>query len=150
MSGQDATIAPNQTPSVELSAMTSPKKLPWDARADAYTMSANQIGKTLPQIATDLCKKGYAASTVEVYESLSKQDVDFSMEWATLGTTTTVVPPPTTLLLDWDSRADEITLAAHKLGHSPLQLLAELRWAGYQASIENVGASMYKQGIHRL
>lgn len=150
MSGQKTTMTPNQSSSVEISVMKSPEKLSWDAHADAYAMSANGTGKTLPQIATDLCKKGYAATTVEVYESLSKQDVNISMEWTTLGTTTTVVPPPTTLLLDWDSRADAITLAAHQLGHSPLQLLAELRWAGYQASIENVGESMYRQGIHRL
>lgn len=155
MSGQDATMAPNPTPYLKLPVITRPKKLPWDVRADEYAKSANQTGKTLPQIAKELCKKGYAASTVEVYESLSKQDVNISMEWTTtLGTTTTTtttLPAPTTiLLLDWDSRADEITLAAHQLGHSPLQLLAELRWAGYKASVEEVGASMYRQGIDRL
>lgn len=147
MSCQDANMAPNKTFSIKLPVMTSPGKFPWDTQADVYAMNGNQTGKTLPQIATELCEKEYAASTVEVYESLSKQGVNISMEWTTVGTT---VVPPTTLLLHWDFRADALTLAAYQLGHSPSQLLAEVRWAGYQASIEKVGASLYRQGVHRL
>lgn len=167
MSGQDTTMAPNPSPYLKLPVISRPTKLPWDARADEYAKNANQTGKTLPRIAKELCKKGYAASTVEVYESLSKQNVNISMEWTTtLGTTTTttttdtpttVVPPTTTVplpaptvFLEWDSRADEMTLAAHQLGHSSLQLFAELRSAGYQALVEEVGASIYRQGIDRL
>lgn len=131
-------MSPKQS-SVELPVMTTPKKSPWDTQADKYAMSANKIGKTVPQIATELCEKGYAASTVEVYESLSRQCVNVSMDWTA-----------STLPLLWDSRADAITFAAHQLGHSPLQLLAELRWAGYPASIEKIGASYIASGVHRL
>lgn len=136
-------MSPKQS-SVELPVMTTPKKSPWDTQADKYALSANEIGKTVPQIATELCAKGYAASTVEVYESLSRQSVNVSMEW------TAVAGVSPTLLLPWDSRADAITFAAHQLGHSPLQLLAELRWAGYSASIEKVAASYIASGVHRL
>lgn len=137
-------MSPKQT-FLELPVIKTLEKSPWDTiQIDKYTMSANRIGMTVPQIATKLSEKGYTASTVEVYESLSRQDVNVSMEW------TAVAGVPSTMLLHWDSRADALVLTGHQLGHSILQLLAELRWAGYPASIENVGASLYRQGVYPL
>lgn len=128
---------------IKLPVIKTPEKSPENTiQIDKYTMSANQIGMTMPQIAAKLSEKGYTASTVEVYESLSRQGVNVSMGW------TVVAGVPSTILLHWDSWADSLVLTAHQLGHSTLQLLAELRWAGYLASIENVGASLDRQGVY--
>lgn len=140
MSHQDPNMAPNQNTFIELLVVTGPGTFHWNAQADAYAMSANRLGQTVPQITTDLCRSGYAASQAEVLASLGRQGVH-TMQW------TAVAVPPTLL---WDARADAFTLAAHQIGQPPLQVLAELRRAGYGATVEQVGASLYRQGVRRL
>lgn len=84
--------------------------IPLNARADAYAMSANRLGETVPQITTELYRSGYAASKAEFLASLGRQDVH-TMQWAA------VAVPPTLL---WDARADAFALAANQIGQPPL------------------------------
>lgn len=138
MSRQDSNTAPNQTTDIAFRVVTGPRTSRWDAQADAFAMSSYQQGLTVPQITTQLCRNRYAASQAEVVESLGRQVVQTMPPAAQPGLTT----------LHWNDRADAFTLAAHRVGQTPAQILARLSTAGYEATIE-VAASLERQGVRR-
>ena len=136
MSRQAPNTAPNQNIPIEFRVWLGNQQSLWDARADAYAMGANRLGLSVPQITTDLCRYGYAASTAEVVDSLSRQGVQ-------------TMPQLGFAVLSWDARADAFTLAAHQIGQTPEQVLAGLTRAGYGATVEEVAASLDRQGVQR-
>lgn len=140
MSRQDPNTAPNQNTPIAFRVWVDDRQSLWDARADAYAMSASRLGLPVPQITTDLCRNGYAASTAEVVESLGRQGVQTTSRVAELGLG----------VLHWDARADAFTLAAHQIGQTPVQILAGLSRAGYGATVEDVAASLDRQGVQRV
>ena len=114
----------------------------WNSQVEAYIISATRLGLSVPQITTDLCRNGYAASTAEVMGCLSRQPGDqiMSRRVAELGFG----------LLRWDAQADAFTLAAHQTRQTPVQILAGLNRAGYGATAQDVGASLSRQVVQRV
>lgn len=139
MSRQDSNTTPNQTTDIAFRVVIGPQISRWDAQADAFAMTSYQQGLTVPQITTQLCRNGYAASQAEVIESLGRQVVQTMPPAAEPGLTT----------LRWNDRADAFTLAAHRVGQTPAHILARLSAAGYEATIEEVAASLERQGVRR-
>lgn len=132
-------MAPNQNVPIEFRVWVDDRHTLWDARADAYAMSADRLGLSVPQITSDLCRNGIAAGTAEVVNSLSRQGLQTKPRAAELGFA----------VLSWNARADAFTLAAHQIGQTPVQILAGLTRAGYGATIEEVAASLDRQGMQR-
>lgn len=139
MSRQDSNPTPNQTTNIAFQVVVGSQTSRWDAQADAFAMSSYQQGMTVPQITTQLCRNGYAASRAEVVESLGRQVAQTMPPAAEPGLPT----------LRWNDRADAFTLAAHRVGQTPAQILARLNTAGYEATIEEVAASLERQGVPR-
>lgn len=138
MSRRTPNMPPNQNVPVEFQIwVVDPATMLWDARADAYVMSAYRLGLSVPQITSDLCRNGIAASTAEVVNSLGRQGLQAMPRAAGFA------------VLSWDARADAFTLAAHQIGQTPVQILAGLTRAGYGATIEEVAASLDRQEIQR-
>lgn len=98
---------------------------------------AKQLGLSVPQITSDLCRKRYAASPAEVVNSLERQGVQ----------NTDGVAEISFAVLGWDARADAFTLAAHRIGQTPVQVLIGLNRGGYAATLEDVRASLHRQGV---
>lgn len=139
MSRQTPNMTPNQNVPVEFRVWVDDRHTLWDARADAYAMSANRLGLSVSQITSDLCRNGLAASTAEVMNSLGRQGLQTMPRAAEL----------VLAVLSLDARADAFILAAHQIGQTPVQILAGLTRAGYGATIEEVAASLDRQGIQR-
>jgi len=137
MSRQSPDPAPNQTPAIDFEVLTNPGTKRWDARADAYALSAKQLGLSVPQITPELCRNGYAVSTAEVVESLNRQGVQNAAGVAEIGFA----------VLRWDARADAFALAAHRIGQTQVQVLAGLTRAGYGVTLGDVAASLHRQGV---
>lgn len=140
MSHQYPNNAPNQTTAIDFEVKLLPRTIRWDGRADAFALSAHRLGWTAEQIRKELCMNGYAAFMVEVLESLNRQPVQL-ITWA-------AEPGSNTLLLDpW---TDEFTMAAYQIGQTPAQVLAGLNRAGYEATIEDVLATLHVRGMHTV
>lgn len=139
MSRQYPDTAPDQTTAIDFQVVIGPRTDRWDARADAFAMSAYRLGQTVQQITTGLCMNGYAAFTAEVLESLDRQRVQPTPQRAEPAGSTT---------LRWDARAEEFTLAAHRIGQTPRQVWIGLSRAGYGVTVDDVTASLHRQRIH--
>ncbi len=140
MSHQDTNTAPNQNTPIEFQVVIGYRASLLDAPADAFAISANRLGLTVPQITKELCRNGYAAGTTEVENSLNRQGVQSMSQVAPAGFNT----------LRWDARADAFTLAAHQIGQAPVQILAGLSTAGYGATADEVAESLNRQGVRRV
>lgn len=139
MSRQPPDTAPNQNIRIEFQILVGNRQSVFDFQADAYVISAYRLGLSIPQITSDLCRSGYAASTVQVVDSLGRQGVQIMSRAAELGFA----------VLSWDARADAFTLAAHQIGQTSVQVLAGLTRAGYRPTVEEVEASLDRQGVQR-
>lgn len=134
---QDQNTAPNRNTHIDFRLEVNNLASLWNAQVEAYIMSSTRLGLSVPQITTDLCRNGYAASTAEVMGCLSRQPAPImSRRVAELGFG----------LVRWDFRAEAFTLAAHQIGQTPVQILAGLNRAGYGATAQDVGASLSRQG----
>ena len=132
-------MTPNKNPPIEFQILVGNRQSVFDFRADAYVMSANRLGLSVPQITSDLCRNGYAASTAEVEDSLGRQGIQTMTRAAEVGFA----------LLRWDARAEAFTLAAYQIGQTTVQILAGLTRAGYGATVEEVQASLDRQRVYR-
>lgn len=52
-------------------------------------------------------------------------------------------------VLSWDAWADAFTLAAHQIGQTSVQVFAGLTRARYGVTVEEVEASLDRQGVQR-
>lgn len=107
---------------------------PWDAQADAITMTAHLGGKTVTQIMNQLNSTGYSVTKAEVGMSLNKQgvtDVQFGVG----------VPSP----LSWDTQADALAMAGHRAGKAASEIASQLRSNGYSVNSGQVMASLHRQ-----
>ena len=107
---------------------------PWDAQADAITMTAHLGGKTVTQIMNQLNSTGYGVTKAEVGISLNKQgvtNVQFGVG----------VPSP----LSWDAQADALAMAGHRAGKAASEIASQLRSNGYAVNSSQVMASLHKQ-----
>lgn len=135
MSRQYPDTAPDQTTAIDFQVVIGSRRTRLDARADEFARGAYRIGLTV--ITRKLCMNGYAAYTVKVLESLDRRRVQLMPQAAEPAGSTT---------LRWDARAEEITLAAYRIGQTPVQVWIRLSRAGYRATVEDVAESLHRQG----
>ena len=138
MSREDQNTAPNQNTHIDFRVKVGRFASFWDARAEAYVLSATRLGLSVPQITTDLCTHRYAVSTAEVMESLRRQGAQaMPRRVAEIGFA----------LLQWDAQAEAFTLAAHQVRQTRVQILAGLNAAGYGVTAQEVRESLARQGV---
>ena len=137
MSRQAPNTAPNQNTPIEFQIFVDRKQLVLDVRADAYAMHAKELGLSVPQITSDLCRVGYAASKAQVVDCLDRQGVQDTPRVAEVGFA----------LLRWDARAEAFTSAAQGIRQTKEQVLAGFTRAGYGVTVEEVEASLDRQRV---